>query len=299
MPSEAIVIPTWLVATNSSTRSSCSSARAEPRTPSSRICSRRARGERTTANSAATKKLLTAINSRSRTSSRTLIGYAARYFGLVRPRRPFGLPNIAGPRADSGEAGILANKTMKVATLNEMLEEVVRLGETTGTGDQAHELRGELEGRLAPVRAAVAGATVPRVIALERLFEPVRVAGFWVPEMISIAGGEDVAGDPGLAPAEVRWGELAGLRPDVIIVMVEGYLEDGQAQAMEGWENIERLGADRFFAVAAQAGFSDPGPRLIDGVELVGHLLHPDLMDPPGNTPFTRLRSPAPRKAEA
>ena len=92
---------------------------------------------------------------------------------------------------------------MKVATLNEMLEEVVRLGETTGTGDQAHELRGELEGRLATVRAAVAGATVPRVIALERLFEPARVAGFWVPEMISIAGGEDVAGDPGLAPAEV------------------------------------------------------------------------------------------------
>ncbi len=66
---------------------------------------------------------------------------------------------------------------MKVATLNEMLEEVVRLGEATGTGDQAHELRGELEGRLATVRAAVAGATVPRVVALERLIEPVRVAG--------------------------------------------------------------------------------------------------------------------------
>jgi iron complex transport system substrate-binding protein len=188
---------------------------------------------------------------------------------------------------------------MKVATLNEMLEEVVRLGETTGTGDQAHELRGELEGRLATVRAAVAGATVPRVIALERLFEPARVAGFWVPEMISIAGGEDVAGDPGLAPAQVSWGELAGLSPEVVIVMVEGYLEDVQAQAMEVWEHIDGLGADRVFAVAAQSAFSDPGPRLVDGVELVGHLLHPDLMDPPGNTPFTRLRSPAPRKAEA
>ena len=92
---------------------------------------------------------------------------------------------------------------MKVATLSEMLEEVVRLGETTGTGDQAHELRGELEGRLATVRAAVAGATVPRVIALERLRDPARVAGLWVPEMIAIAGGEDVAGDPGLSPAEV------------------------------------------------------------------------------------------------
>jgi iron complex transport system substrate-binding protein len=188
---------------------------------------------------------------------------------------------------------------MKVATLNEMLEEVVRLGEATGTGEEAHELRGELEGRLATVRAAVAGATVPRVVALERLIEPVRVAGFWVPEMIAIAGGEDVAGSPGLSPAEVGWGELGSLRPDVLIVMVDGYLEDVQAQAMEVWEHLENLGADRVFAVSAQAAFSDAGPRLVDGVELIGHLLHPDLMDAPGNTPFTRLRSPAPRAAQA
>jgi iron complex transport system substrate-binding protein len=117
--------------------------------------------------------------------------------------------------------------------------------------------------------------------------------------MIAIAGGEDVAGAPGLSPAEVGWGELASLRPDVVIVMVDGYLEDVQAQAMEVWEHLESLGADRVFAVSAQAAFSDAGPRLIDGVELVGHLLHPDLMDPPGNTPFTRLRSPAPRTASA
>ncbi len=188
---------------------------------------------------------------------------------------------------------------MRIATLSEMLEEVVRLGETTGTGEQAHELRGELEGRLATVRAAVAGATVPRVIAFERLNDPVRVAGLWVPEMIAIAGGQDVAGAPGLAPAEVTWGELAGLRPDVVIVMVEGYLEDVQAQAMEVWEHIDSLGAANVYAVAAQSAFSDPGPRLIDGVELVAHLLHPDLMDAPGNTPFTRLRSPAPRTAQA
>ena len=82
---------------------------------------------------------------------------------------------------------------MRVATLNEMLEEVVHRGEATGAGEQAHELRGELEGRLATVRAALAGAGSPRVIALQRL-DPPRVGGFWIPEMVSIAGGEDVAG---------------------------------------------------------------------------------------------------------
>src|ERR1700744_2250658 len=105
---------------------------------------------------------------------------------------------------------------MQVATLSEMLEEVVRLGEATGTGEEAHELRGEMEGRLATVRAAVSGATVPRVVALERLIEPVRVAGLWVPEMIAIAGGEDIAGSPGLAPAEVPRGELASPGPGAV-----------------------------------------------------------------------------------
>src|SRR5690349_12975692 len=137
---------------------------------------------------------------------------------------------------------------MRIATLSEMLEEVVRLGEATGMEDHAHELRGELEGRLASIRAAVAGVGSPRVIALQRL-DPPRVGGFWVPEMISIAGGEDVAGDPGLSPPDVGWGELASLRADVVVVMPAVGLDDARALAMEHWERIADLGATRLFAV--------------------------------------------------
>lgn len=183
---------------------------------------------------------------------------------------------------------------MRVATLSEMLEEVVRLGEATGMEEHAHELRGELEGRLATIRAAVSGAPTPRVIALERL-DPPRVAGFWIPEMISIAGGEDVAGDPGLNPPDVGWGELESLNADVVIVMPDGSLDNARAQAMEHWERVASLGAGRVFAVDSSAAFSDPGPRLVDGVELLGHLLHPDLIDPPGNTGFAALRAPVSR----
>jgi iron complex transport system substrate-binding protein len=178
---------------------------------------------------------------------------------------------------------------MRVATLSEMLEEIVRLGEATGMENHAHELRGELEGRLATVRAALSGATSPRVIALERL-DPPRAAGFWIPEMISIAGGIDVAGDPGLNPPEVGWGELESLNAAVVVVMLDGTIEDARAQAMEHWERIAGLGAERVFAVDATAAFSEPGPRLIDGVELLGHLLHPDLIGPPGNTAFVALK---------
>jgi iron complex transport system substrate-binding protein len=184
---------------------------------------------------------------------------------------------------------------MRVATLSEMLEEIVRLGEATGMEDHAHEMRGELEGRLATVQAAVAGTGAPRVIALQRL-DPVRVGGFWVPEMISIAGGEDVAGDPGLNPPSVGWGELASLRADVVLVLPEVAAANAKAQAMEHWEQIAALGATRLFALDGTV-FAEPGPRLVDGVELLGHVLHPDLVDPPGNVGFTALRAPVSRPA--
>lgn len=178
------------------------------------------------------------------------------------------------------------------STLAEMLEDVVRLGEATGHEPTARELRGELEGRLAAIRATVAGATLPRVVALEWL-DPPFVGGHWVPEMVSIAGGEDVAGPPGLKSPEVQWGALAGLSPDVVIAMPCGwYVEDSRAQALEHWERIASLGAGRVYAVDAASTFSRPGPRLVDGVELLGHILHPDLVDPPGNIDFAEIRAP-------
>ncbi len=183
---------------------------------------------------------------------------------------------------------------MRVATLSEMLEEIVRLGEATGMEAHAHEMRGELEGRIATVRVAVSDAARPRVIALRRL-DPPRTGGFWIPEMISIAGGEDVAGDPGLNPPEVGWGELASLGAEVVLVMPDGSVADAQAQAMEHWEQIAALGARSAFAVDPAGIFAEPGPRLVDGIELLAHLLHPELIDPPGNTDSVVLEAPVRR----
>lgn len=178
------------------------------------------------------------------------------------------------------------------STLGEMLEDVVRLGEATDLESEAHLMRAELEGRLATVRAGVSGANLPRVIALEWL-DPPFVGGHWIPEMISIAGGDDVAGPPGLKSPEVQWGALSGLGPDVVIAMPCGwYVSESHAQAVEHWDRIARLGAGRVVAVDAASTFSRPGPRLVDGVELLGHILHPDLVDPPGNIGFTEVRAP-------
>ena len=178
------------------------------------------------------------------------------------------------------------------STLGEMLEDVIRLGEATGLESEAHLMRAELEGRLASVRAAVSGTKAPRVIALEWL-DPPFVGGHWIPEMISIAGGEDVAGPPGLKSPEVAWGALSGLGPDVVIAMPCGwYVSESHDQALEHWDRIAKLGAGRVYAVDAASTFSRPGPRLVDGVELLGHVFHPDLVDPPGNISFAEVRAP-------
>jgi iron complex transport system substrate-binding protein len=181
------------------------------------------------------------------------------------------------------------------STLTEVFEDVIRLGEATGKDSDAHELRADLEGRLASVRAAVSGSNVPRVIALEWL-DPPFVGGHWIPEMISIAGGEDIAGPPGLKSPEVGWGALSGLNPDVVIAMPCGcHVEEAESQLADRWSWIETLGARRVFAVDAASSFSRPGPRLVDGVELLGHLLHPTRVDPPGNLGFAEVIAPVRR----
>ncbi|HSK49174.1 MAG TPA: cobalamin-binding protein [Solirubrobacterales bacterium] len=167
------------------------------------------------------------------------------------------------------------------STLAEVLTDVERLGGAAAIPTRGRELRARLEARLEAVRRAVAGAERPRVVALEWL-DPPFLGGHWVPEMIATAGGEDVAGKPGEKSREVEWEELAALQPDVVVAMPCGwYLEDSLAQADAHRERIETLGPQRVFAVDAASTFSRPGPRLVDGVELLGHLFHPDRVEAP------------------
>ncbi len=177
------------------------------------------------------------------------------------------------------------------STLSEVLEDVVRLGEAAGIAEQARGLRQDLERRLDTVRDAVAGAPRPRVLALEWL-DPPFLGGHWIPEMIEIAGGEDVAGGVGEKSPQVKWEDLRNLDPDVIVAMPCGwYLEDSRAQANAHRDRLDQLGAERLFAVDAASTFSRPGPRLVDGVELLGHLFHPELVTPPEGIGFAELGS--------
>jgi len=173
--------------------------------------------------------------------------------------------------------------------LGEVLEDMTRLGAAAGIGERAGEVRAGLEARLERVRAAIEGAERPRVLALEWL-DPPFLGGHWVPEMIEIAGGVDVVGVAGQKSPQVEWERLGELDPEVIVAMPCGwYLDDSRAQALAHREQLNALGAERVFAVDAASTFSRPGPRLVDGVELLAHLFHPDRVEPPAGIGFAEL----------
>ena len=175
------------------------------------------------------------------------------------------------------------------STLGEVLEDVTRLGAAAGIESGAAEVRRGLEARLDAVRDAVAGEPRSRTLALEWL-DPPFLGGHWVPEMIELAGGADVVGRPGHKSPQVEWADLTDLEPEVVVAMPCGwYLDDSRAQALEHRERLEALGADRVFAVDAASTFSRPGPRLVDGVELLGHLFHPRRVRPPAGIGFAEL----------
>jgi iron complex transport system substrate-binding protein len=181
------------------------------------------------------------------------------------------------------------------STLAEVLDDVVRLGEAAGIAERAQSLREELDRRLDAVRDAVAGAPRPRVLALEWL-DPPFLGGHWIPEMIAIAGGEDVIGQVGQKSPQVEWEDLRGLDPDVIVAMPCGwYLDDSRAQALAHRERLDALGARRLFAVDAASTFSRPGPRLVEGVELLAHLFHPELVQPPEGIGFAEVSAQSSR----
>jgi iron complex transport system substrate-binding protein len=168
------------------------------------------------------------------------------------------------------------------STIGEVIGDVRTLAQATDRKDEGVALVRELAERLDRVKLAVRGLEPrARVLALEWL-DPPFIGGHWVPQMIELAGGEDAIGFPGERSREATWNELRASQPDVVVSMPCGYyVERAAHEVMRHRDEIASLGAGQVFAVDAAAYFSRPGPRLVDGVELLAHILHPDAIDAP------------------
>lgn len=207
----------------------------------------------------------------------------------------------AVPSGDVQEALATLGSSAQVISLDPpdldgILEGILEVGEATGAEERADEIVTAMRERIEAVRAA--GARLPRIrtLALEWL-EPPFVGGHWIPQMVELASGITLLGERGAPSRQVTWREIADAQPEVLVHMPCGYyLEDAEHEAARLYEVPEfrettACRTEAVVAVDATAYFSRPGPRIVDGLEILAWCIHPeDFPEPP---PDRAVRIPA------
>jgi iron complex transport system substrate-binding protein len=171
-------------------------------------------------------------------------------------------------------------------SIGDVWKDILTVGAATNTIHVAESLVDELKQRVAAIANAAEfearKSGRPRVVCLEWL-DPPYVGGHWVPEMVAMAGGEDVIGVAGQPSFCVEWKRVIESRPDVIVVMPCGFDAEQASKNLAnvklppGWESLPAVEKRRVFAVDANGYFSRPGPRLAEGVAILGRLFHPGI----------------------
>ena len=175
--------------------------------------------------------------------------------------------------------------TLNPSTVHDVIDDVIRIGDAANRSAEGLRLAAQLRDRLNAIRTRVQSISHrPRVVCIEWL-SPLYVAGHWVPELVQLAGGQDVLAQPGSPSRVVTWDEVLDATPDVLIVMPCGFsverthTELFQLMQHPGEWDLSSDLAQRTFLVDASSYFSRPGPRLIDGIELLAAILHPSDRD--------------------
>jgi len=199
--------------------------------------------------------------------------------------------------------GVLSTKPeilwLTPKSLEEIFDNIRELGQATGRLEEAERLVRAGRDRLEKIAAVTCAMSyVPRVFCVEWM-DPVYCCGHWVPEMVRIAGGRDGLGREGTDSVRIRWDDVLDWAPEVLVVMPCGFNLDktvDQARCLSAyprWSDLPAVRKGRVYAVNANSYFARPGPRVLDGTELLAHLIHPDLFEwngPPGA--FRRFEHP-------
>ena len=165
-------------------------------------------------------------------------------------------------------------------SLAEILDDIIRVGSATQREAAASALVYELRKRIDAVGIREPRYR-PRVVCLE-WFEPLYVAGHWVPEMVTLAGGFDVLGRKGEPSFKIEWQKVVESKPDVILLMPCGFdvrrtvKESTPLRSLEGWHDLPAVKAGNVYALNGNAYFSRPGPRLVNGLEILARIIHPE-----------------------
>ena len=166
-------------------------------------------------------------------------------------------------------------------TLDGILGDILEVGAATGRDAEAHGVVGDLRARIARVEAAVRGRGRSRVFCMEWL-DPPFCGGHWMPELVTLAGGEEVLGRPNRPSVRVSWETIAQARPEIVVLTVCGFdvdrtfLEVASIESHPAWEALPAVRAGRVYVTDGGAYFSRSGPRIVDGLEILAAILHPE-----------------------
>lgn len=155
----------------------------------------------------------------------------------------------------------------------QVLDSVIQVGELTGCRERADSYVQQLRGRMNAISASPPRVSRPRTYCMEWLEPPMR-AGHWIPEMVELAGGQEAFGNRGTPSTKTSWEEIEAYRPEVVVLMPCGFdLPRTIQEAPLVLDRLKAAGAREIWAVNGSAYFSRPGPRLVDGVEILAHIV--------------------------
>nr|BAL55796.1 periplasmic solute binding protein [uncultured Acetothermia bacterium] len=168
-------------------------------------------------------------------------------------------------------------------TIEDILDNILTVGEVTGREDRARTLVAQLRRRIERIRAKTETlAHRPRVCCIEWL-EPIMIGGHWVPQMVEYAGGEDWLGELGQPSRYADWEEILHYNPEIIVLMPCGFSIERTLREMDvltelaGWEELTAVKEGQVFIVEASAYFNRPGPRIVTGLEILAEIIHPEI----------------------
>jgi iron complex transport system substrate-binding protein len=173
--------------------------------------------------------------------------------------------------------------SLNPSLLSDVLRDIEHVGEATGREKEARILVSSLKERIDRVREkALRSDLRPRVACLEWL-DPIYNAGHWMPEMVEWAGGTDGLAKKGKPSVRLDWEKVADYGPDVIVLMPCGFditralKEIHLLQRLPGWNDLPAVKQEKVFAVNGHAYFNRSGPRLVDGLEILAEIIHPEI----------------------
>ena len=167
--------------------------------------------------------------------------------------------------------------------VSDVLEDIKRIGRATNSEDAAKSITNQMQARIDNVVNRLTGVVnKPKVLHLEWV-DPLMCGGHWVPEIVELAGGINCFGDKETGSFPLEWKLIIDSQPEVIVLMPCGFDVKRGLQDLpllsnkDGWADLPAVKNNRVYVIDAGAYTSRSGPRLVDGLEILAEMIHPDL----------------------